>query len=414
VTKLEAFKKVCKDWMVISDDTYIDVLFGVIAANRLDSKPVWLYLIGPPGSGKTEIVQSWRNVAEVYATEGLTAHTIISGKILEDDEPDPSLLPKLNGKVLVIKDFTTILSMRNEDVHAIWGQLRNAYDGTARINVGTGKDTLYVSKFGLIACVTDILDAHTGLVSSLGERFLTYRMPRVDENERWQRAEKAAACESTLAMEATLAAAAEAVFAAAAGPATLPVDLRHRLVGAAAFLARARTWVPRNRNHEVIGLPDPEVPTRIAKQLVALAKGVAMMREKPQVEQAEVDLMERIVVDGVPVFRARILEFMANSGAAGVTVGETTAKLGLSDSPVRLALEDFVILGLVSARTEALPHGNLRTTQKRWTLDPNYRNLWRQQQMQRAAQDEAVREGAEEEAAQEAWAEIVTARAAEV
>jgi len=340
----------------------------------------------------------------------LTPHTIISGKILEPDEPDPSLLPKLDGKVLVVKDFTTILSMKNDDVHTIWGQLRNAYDGTARVNVGTGKDTLYTSKFGLIACVTDVLDAHAGLVSSLGERFLTYRMPRVDENERWQRANKAASCESTSAQRKALMAAAEKVFATPTEPATLGMELRQQLVGAAAFLARARTWVPRNRSHEVIGLPDPEVPTRIAKQLVALAKGVAMMREKPQVEQAEVDLMERIVVDGVPALRARILEYMADEGGAGVIVGDTARKLGLSESPVRLALEDFEILGLASVKMEAAEYANLRG-RKRWVLDPTYRNLWRQQREQRAVQEESLREVAEEEAAQEAWVEIRAAEA---
>ena len=67
ITALEKFKQLCRDHMVLHDDSYIDIIFGVIMGNRLDSKPIWLYLVGPAGGGKTEIVQTLEGAGrEIY------------------------------------------------------------------------------------------------------------------------------------------------------------------------------------------------------------------------------------------------------------------------------------------------------------------------------------------------------------
>ncbi|HPS55665.1 MAG TPA: hypothetical protein PLP05_08705, partial [Sedimentisphaerales bacterium] len=186
-TNLEKFKKVCHKYLVIGNDEYIDVIFGVIFANRLDSKPVWLYLVSSPSSGKTEIVQSLSSSPVIYSLSHLTANTLISGKILKEGEKDPSLLPKLDGKTLIIKDLTALLSGRRETLMEIMGQLRDAYDGTAKKVFGTGKETEYKSKFGVIAAVTNIIDKHSGILAALGERFITYRCPTPSEEEQRKR-----------------------------------------------------------------------------------------------------------------------------------------------------------------------------------------------------------------------------------
>ena len=85
-SRLKACKNVCHKWLVINDDTYIDVQFGVYFANQfLDSKPNWVYIVGPPGSGKTEILQAWDGHEKIYPLSNLTANTLISGKIQEED-----------------------------------------------------------------------------------------------------------------------------------------------------------------------------------------------------------------------------------------------------------------------------------------------------------------------------------------
>ncbi|MCH6574633.1 MAG: DUF2877 domain-containing protein [Bacteroidetes bacterium] len=101
---------------------------------------------------------------------------------------DPSLIPKLNGKVLVIKDFTTILGMHQGSKEEIFSQLRDVYDGSFDKQYGNGIRMIYKSKFGILAGVTPAIDGQASLHASMGERFLKFRTDKdlspVSEEER--------------------------------------------------------------------------------------------------------------------------------------------------------------------------------------------------------------------------------------
>jgi hypothetical protein len=110
----------------------------------------------------------------------LTPSTLVSGHKRKNDKdgnlsPDPSLLPKLNNKLVLIKDFTSILSMRHENREEIISQLREAYDGQYSKMFGTGKQFNWKGKFGLLAASTPYYDSCYGVIGSMGDRFLLYR-----------------------------------------------------------------------------------------------------------------------------------------------------------------------------------------------------------------------------------------------
>ena len=49
---------VFEHWLVLRDYTPVLAMLGAIAANYLDGDAIWLGLIGPPSSAKTEILNS--------------------------------------------------------------------------------------------------------------------------------------------------------------------------------------------------------------------------------------------------------------------------------------------------------------------------------------------------------------------
>jgi hypothetical protein len=351
LTHLQGFKKVLHEWLHIEDDSYIDVIFGAICANKLDAKPVWAYIVGPPGGGKTEVLQACDGHPLVYSLTTLTSHTLVSGKVLDPGEPDPSLLPKLNGKTLLIRDFSALLTGRREDLSQVLGQLRDAYDGTVRAVFGTGKDTEYKTKFGILAATTPEIDRHVGLLSPLGERFLMIRQPPLTEAETKARTLLAAEGRSTKDQEEALRRAAHQVLDLAIVPVVPETGKaeRQELADVAEFVAVARTAVIRNGyDKEIEALPEPEVPTRIAKQLVSLTQGIAIARQSGAVTKEEVNLAKIAAFSCIHPIRWKLLRCLAVVSRGTISTPALQGQLNLkSGSLVRHALEDLEALGVV-------------------------------------------------------------------
>jgi hypothetical protein len=375
MTELEQFKQVIHGYLIMENDEYIDVQFGIIFANRfLDSKPVWAYIVGSPGAGKTEILQAFDGCDSIYMLSTLTANTLVSGKICGENEADPSLLPKLDGKVLIIKDFTTILTGRREVRAEILGQLREAYDGSLRKGFGTGKDTNYVSKFGLIAAVTNEIDKHLTALALLGERFLIYRCPELSDCEKRARANRASLNLKTKEQEKSFKSAAQRVLAMKPIKPRLSFVFRKMIENIAMFIARARTSVERDRQtKEVEYFPNPEVPTRLMKQLCDLAMGIAMAREKSTVTLDEIKLIYKVAVDCLPVNKIQILRSLLHFYPKWTRPKIIAEYMRLSENCIKLRLDDFYILDLVDRKD--VQESSHSSSKYSWRLKEEYANL---------------------------------------
>jgi len=349
MTQLEQFKKVVHKHLIIHDDSFIDVVFGCVFANRLDSKPVWLYLVGAPSSGKTEILQSFTGHPKIYDISRLTANTLISGWRIEGSNEDTSLLPLLDGKILIIKDFTSMLSIRYEPFADIMGQLRDAFDGTCRYRYGHGKDEFYKSKFGIIAAVTTAIDKHQHLISSLGERFVLYRCPEISQREEAERCMKVLEG-STIEKEAKIAKAAKKVLSMQVTPVTLSSHLRKIIINVAMFVARARTSVQRNTYTKEAEIPSPEVAARLTKQLADLARGVAMARSKTKVTKNEIAVVCKVAYDSLPLKRIKLIKCLLKYYPDWVTATKLANDLSFGDRSVRQWLDDLLLLKIVKKK----------------------------------------------------------------
>jgi hypothetical protein len=109
---LSKVKEAVRPWLFLEDEGIIDVMCATVIANQFRTDPLWMILIGPPSHAKTELLRALDGHPSAYFLSNLTPATLVSGKPKKG--PDPSLLPKLNDKTLVMKDFTTILTMRSE------------------------------------------------------------------------------------------------------------------------------------------------------------------------------------------------------------------------------------------------------------------------------------------------------------
>jgi hypothetical protein len=133
---IEAFDR----WLVLRTHTPIYAALGAVAANLLPGDPVWLGIIAPPSSAKTEILNSLLRLPHVEPTATLTPPALLSGtpKRQRDKTAKGGLLNKIGEfGILVLKDFGSILSMRAEAKAETVAALREVYDGSWTRHLGT-------------------------------------------------------------------------------------------------------------------------------------------------------------------------------------------------------------------------------------------------------------------------------------
>jgi predicted ArsR family transcriptional regulator len=343
-TTLDEARPIYAKWIADLDHDLLDVVFGAIIAHRLDGDPVWVFIIGAPGDAKTEIIRSTSASAETFLISSLTPRALISG-YENDDGSDPSLLPRLDGKVLCIKDFTCILTLPNDARAEILGTLRDAYDGEAVKAFGMGEIKRYRSRFGLLAAVTPVLESYWGVSAQLGERFLRFRLQGDARVAKVRRAMVNTNGES--AMRAELSDAALAVLAQTPLPPTVAAELEERLIHLADFVSRARSEVCRDRQGVVQYLPGIEVGTRCGKALKKLAMGIAMARGVGAVDGDVYRIVLRVALDTVPSMRAALLRVLWIARDGDVPTSELADACETPTDTARTWLEDLRLLGIV-------------------------------------------------------------------
>jgi len=174
---LDDVKKEFKHWLLISDDLVIEIPLAVIIANMYQSVPIWMFMVAPPASAKTEILLALSQIPYTYFISKITPQTLVSG-FKNKDVKEASLLHKMtkeNRYIIIMKDFTTILEMRAENRQEILSQLREIYDGKMDSEYGNAKSVNWEGHIGFLSGVTNKLDAFSQMSTMLGERYINFR-----------------------------------------------------------------------------------------------------------------------------------------------------------------------------------------------------------------------------------------------
>jgi len=335
--------------LAIADPDLIDVVLGAYAAHFLNDEPVWLLVVGPPSSAKSELIKLLYRAPKAYPLSSLTARTFASGLTAEGEEP--SLLARLKDEVLLFKDFTTVLELHREERQALLAQLREIYDGRYDQTWGTGKELHWRGRLGFIAGVTPVIDSYSSVMSLLGPRFLLFRPTQPDRLQAGLRAlANPTDWHDGVAREvgAFLRAVTERPSPGVAE------EVARTIVAAADLVSRARSGVERDRwRRELDYAPEPEMPARLARQLHTLLKGVALVRGHAEATDQDLATVVRVALDCIPAVRRLCLAALA-CGEEDLTTSTLAMQTQYSTTTVRRALEDLQALGLVECDKQGL------------------------------------------------------------
>jgi len=357
---LSSARSVFRRWL--GDDYDMDALnlmLCALAAERLDGDPLWMLLVSGSGNAKTETVQAARGSGAIVISTIASEGALLSGTSSKERTKAATgglLRPLGRDGVLVIKDFSSIISAHRDSRAMLLAAFREIYDGFWSRNVGSdgGRTLEWSGRIAVIGAVTTAWDRAHDVIAAMGDRFVLIRM----DSTKGRTAAGIRAMSNVGAEEQMRAEMVDAVGGVIAGitpsiELTLTEHETLMLLDAANLVTLARTGVDYDYRGDVIDAHAPEMPTRFAKQLTQVVRGglaIGMDREEG------VRLAIRCARDSIPPLRLSILLDVAQH--AGTGTRDVRRRLNKPRATVERQLQSLHILGLLALEEEENLKGN--------------------------------------------------------
>lgn len=234
--------------------------------HHLGGDPPWLLVVSGSGNAKTETVGALAGVGAHITSTVTSEGALLAAVARRERTPDATggLLRKIgDAGILVVKDFTSILSMNREMRTSVLAALREIHDGLWERNVGTdgGRTLTWTGRVILLGAVTTAYDAAHSVIAAMGDRFALIRMDSAT-GRRVAGRQALSNVDREHQMRAELATAVRDLFEGLRPErAVLTEAEQESLLGVADLLTFARTAVERDYRGDVIDAHAPEMPT---------------------------------------------------------------------------------------------------------------------------------------------------------
>lgn len=364
-TTMSLILKELREYIHLPDPTPLYCTLAAVVANKFSGQglPAFSFmLLGPAGCGGTLMTELLLKTKGVHSVSKFSAESMLSGTPMKEMKKTGSKggLLKLwgDGDTVVIKDFTTVLSMRPDAKMEALGVLRDVSDGHYERGVGSdgGKLLKWAGKIGIVSKCTLEFDKHYSAITTMGDRFLYYRYPMDTKDADKYASYKAIEVlgwDMDHARELVAVAIEEAV--AKQGEVEVKRGRANAIIMIAKMCARARADVTRDRfNKEIMSVGQPERSMRLSKALTLMylaLRALGLGEEITWGVVKEVGLSTMPEGRGMVVrdmMRALMPKAVGGEGKGYVTIEDLTERYGFGrGNMVRMAVEDLMVHGVV-------------------------------------------------------------------
>lgn len=305
---------------------------------------LWMLLVGVPSSGKTDLVRLIKDAENTYYLDNLTQNAFISGERVTKSQKVYDLLPLIDKKCLIIKDWTSIFSLDEKMTKKLLGELVGIYDKEFTKFSSRRGNISYKSAFSQLGCITPAtLNRHTQYMNMVGARFLCYSMPistRKDADKSYETIftntdrsliEK----EARLYVSSYLNQLTQSQFTIQQLSKPIQTYLRTtaELMSNCRGIVLLQSAIFKNEEGEEIKYYEVsdvqiEEPWRAVQQIILLAQYLAFVVGKSEITIEELSIIKEVVISSMPADRSQALRTIKEQG------GTITAKQ-LSDSSDR-------------------------------------------------------------------------------
>jgi hypothetical protein len=359
---IEDTLKLFREWLLLDNDIPVLAMLGAVAANMLSGDAIWLGIIAPPSSAKTEMLITLAKLPHTEMVGTLSVAGLLSGTPRRQRAAGAKggLLQKIGAfGFLVLKDFGSILSLRPDAKTELLAALREIHDGkwTRIVGADGGKTLDWSGKIGLLFGCTRVYDSYYGVISELGDRFLLCRM----EPDKRQFLHAIKHANRASQMRARLVEAVTNLFATALPP---PRDIREREIAwlndILQIAVRLRGAVKRDyRTRELEDIYGAEGTARFGKALERVLAGLdclGVRRGKAR------KVVRAIAFDSVPPNRLSVYRYLRSLKGRQSDTTTIAEAVKLPTNTARRVLEELVIYGLAEREPQGQGKADLWRT----------------------------------------------------
>jgi hypothetical protein len=372
---LAQVEQVYAKWLGDHDLVPLRTVLAAVTANLImgSDEPVWIMVVGGSGFGKTETIAPLSALPLVHLASSISSEGALLSATPKRDKTKGAtggLLAQIGNRgLLVLKDFTTILSMNRDARAQIIAAFREIADGRWERSVGTdgGRKLVWEGKIGMVAAATAAIDNAHAVLSEMGSRFTFVRMGETEEGtEIAKRALANVGHEAQMRKELSDAYRGLLEYAQRQPALEINDAIRDAFIAMANLSSLARSPVTRDIRGQIEHIGDREAPTRMVKVIMQIWRACGVIGMSG--EQAW-EVIWRLSIGSVPKLRRRSLEILLQeatrpsqppdsahidfssmgrpAGKGWLMTAEVANRLGHPAQTVLRSLQDMAAHGLV-------------------------------------------------------------------
>ena len=344
-----------------------------------NKNPLGLVIIGHSAGSKSTILNMFKNLPN-----GLTHHTdkftpasflTQATNVAKDKLQEIDLIRKLPNRVLLVPDLAPMFGRKEQDVRESLSILTRVMDGDGLSNDGGVQGHREFNEecvFVLLGAVVKITPAIWRIVSEMGTRLLFMRMDRINIHSSQNKllmSQLRNADSFDLKISEIRKLVHELIsdrienIGIRTVSIKLPDETELELISKISELvAKLRITVDREA-----GLEQNEAPVRVAKQLINILKGRAIVYGRDKIIESDIQLALHIALSSVSDCRGQIVKYAIEKCGEYIKLEEFVANTSYMSTKLREELNILTQIGILVEGKE----GNAN----RWKLDDKWEDL---------------------------------------
>lgn len=356
-THINQIRELYKKYFYVTPEVevLIDAIIAITVAVKLPGDAIWLMIVGPSSSGKTELVNILMDIKFAHQVSTLTENTLLSS-MRSSNGKENSLLHRIGPRgLLVMKDYTSIISMSDVKRDPILAQLREVFDGYFKKESGNGFSQEWIGKICALFCVTDAIYQKGGESAAMGRRSMVYEIPNLTDDRKLDMGRAAIKIGKNIneIRDELKAAVAEFVeYKVKEISNNMPVlseEMVEELLQISLFVTKARAGVARDWKGTLVDINDSEGVTRFNTQITKTIETMLYISDKEKVDEEYVNFAFKLGLDSIPRQRRIALTILAEYRSA--TARSVALKAGMPTETLKQALEELTAHKLVERKS---------------------------------------------------------------